>query len=160
MDAVISCAFGSPYEGDISPHEVAALGERLLGAGASRLTLADTTGMATPRRVDEVLDATGDGVGLHLHETRGTGLLNLYAGLQRGVLRFDTGVGGLGGSPFAAGAAGNVATEEVVALLDDLGVATGIDVERLIDAAALVEELVGHRVPSRVAHVGPRGRLV
>ena len=160
VDAVISCAFGSPYEGDISPLEVAALGERLLGAGASRLTLADTTGMATPRRIDEVLDATGDGVGLHLHETRGTGLLNLYAGLQRGVLRFDTGVGGLGGSPFAAGAAGNVATEEVVALLDDLGVATGIDVERLIDAAALVEELVGHPVPSRVAHVGPRGRLV
>jgi hydroxymethylglutaryl-CoA lyase len=159
VDAVISCAFGSPYEGDISPPEVAALGERLLEAGATRLTLADTTGMATPRRIDEVLDATGIGVGLHLHETRGTGLLNLYAGLQRGVLRFDTGVGGLGGSPFAAGAAGNVATEEVVALLDDIGVATGIDVDRLIEAAALVEELVGHRVPSRVAHVGPRSRL-
>ena len=158
VDAVISCAFGSPYEGDISPAEVAALGERLLEAGATRLTLADTTGMATPRRIDEVLDATGIGVGLHLHETRGTGLVNVYAGLQRGVLRFDTGVGGLGGSPFAAGVAGNVATEEVVALLDDLGVATGIDVDRLIEAAALVEELVGHRVPSRVAHVGPRSR--
>ena len=93
--------------------------------------------MATPRRIDEVLDVTGIDVGLHLHETRGTGLVNLYAGLQRGVERFDTSVGGLGGSPFAAGAAGNVATEEAVALLDDLGVATGIDVERLLEASAV-----------------------
>jgi hydroxymethylglutaryl-CoA lyase len=166
VDAVVSCAFGSPYEGDIEAADVAMLGQRLLDAGAATLTLADTTGMATPRRIDEVIDAvdavlavTGSGVGLHLHETRGTGLVNLYAGLQRGVTRFDTSVGGLGGSPFAAGAAGNVATEEAVALLDDLGCPTGIDLERLLEAAALVEQLVGHPVPSRVAKVGPRTRL-
>ena len=158
VDAVISCAFGSPYEGDSSPADVALLAARLLAAGVAAITLADTTGMATPRRIDDVLAITGAGVGLHLHETRGTGLVNLFAGLQAGVLRFDTSVGGLGGSPFAAGAAGNVATEEVVALCDDLGVHTGIGIEALIEAALLVERLVGHPVPSRVAHVGPRSR--
>jgi hydroxymethylglutaryl-CoA lyase len=112
--------------------------------------------MATPRRVHEVLAQTGIDVGLHLHETRGTGLLNLYAGLQQGIRRFDTSVGGLGGSPFAAGAAGNVATEEAVAVLDDLGFETGLDIDGLIAAAILLEQLVEHRVPSRVAHVGSR----
>ena len=158
VDAVISCAFGSPYEGDAQPADVALLAERLRAGGAAAITLADTTGMATPRRVDDVLAATGTHVGLHLHETRGTGLLNLYAGLQAGVVRFDTGVGGLGGSPFAAGAAGNVATEEAVALCDDLGIHTGIGIDALIEAALLLERLVGHPVPSRVAHVGPRSR--
>ena len=131
---------------------------RLRGGGSAAITLADTTGMATPRRIEDVLDVTGTDVGLHLHETRRTGLVNLYAGLQLGVRRFDTSVGGLGGSPFAAGAAGNVATEEAVALLDDLGFDTGLDVERLVDAALLVESMIGHDVPSRVAHVGPRSR--
>jgi hydroxymethylglutaryl-CoA lyase len=159
VDAVVSCAFGSPYEGDLAPSDVAVIGRRLLDGGAASLTLADTTGMATPRRVDEVLDVTGVDVGLHLHETRATGLLNLYAGLQRGVRRFDTSIGGIGGSPFAAGATGNVATEDAVALLDDLGVATGIDVERLLEASALLGELIGRPVPSRVAHAGPRTRL-
>jgi hydroxymethylglutaryl-CoA lyase len=159
VDAVVSCAFGSPYEGDLAPTDVAVIGHRLLDGGAASLTLADTTGMATPRRVDEVLDVTGVDVGLHLHETRATGLLNLYAGLQRAVRRFDTSIGGIGGSPFAAGATGNVATEDAVALLDDLGVATGIDVERLLEASALLGELIGRPVPSRVAHAGPRTRL-
>jgi hydroxymethylglutaryl-CoA lyase len=158
VDAVISCAFGSPYEGDIKPADVAMLAERLRAGGAAAITLADTTGMATPRRINDVLGATGSNVGLHLHETRGTGLVNVYAGLQAGVVRFDTSVGGLGGSPFAAGAAGNVATEEVVALCDDLGVHTGIGIDALIEAALLVERLVGHPIPSRVAHVGPRSR--
>jgi hydroxymethylglutaryl-CoA lyase len=159
VDAVLSCAFGSPYEGDIEPSEVAALGRRLLATGATSLTLADTTGMATPRRIDEVLAETGPDVGLHLHETRGTGLVNAYAGLLAGVSRFDCSVGGLGGSPFAAGAAGNVATEELVALLDDLGITTGIDIDALLTASAVVEEIVDHTVPSRVAHAGPRHRL-
>lgn len=158
VDAVVSCAFGSPYEGDIAPATVSLLAERLRAQGATNLTLADTTGMATPRRVHDVLALTGDGVGLHLHETRGTGLVNAYAGMLAGVRRFDTSVGGLGGSPFAAGAAGNVATEELVALCDDLGVHTGLGVDLLIEAALLAEGLVGHPVPSRVAHVGPRSR--
>jgi hydroxymethylglutaryl-CoA lyase len=158
VDAVVSCSFGSPYEGDIAADEVVGLVDRLRDAGVTAITLADTTGMATPRQIDRVLGATNGPVGMHFHETRGTGLVNVYAAWQAGVDRFDCSVGGLGGSPFAAGAAGNVATEEVVALFDDLGVVTGIDVERLIDTALLLEALVGHPVPSRVAHVGTRSR--
>jgi hydroxymethylglutaryl-CoA lyase len=159
VDAVVSCAFGSPYEGDLAPDDVDGLGRRLISAGATSLTYADTTGMATPRRVDALLDRTGVLVGLHLHETRGTALLNAYAALERGVRRFDTSVGGLGGSPFAAGAAGNLATEDLVHLLDDLGLTTGIDLEALLAVSAGVADLIGHPVPSRIAAAGPRGRL-
>ncbi|MEA3020245.1 MAG: hydroxymethylglutaryl-CoA lyase [Actinomycetota bacterium] len=158
IDAVISCAFGSPYEGDIAPSAVGALGERLLDAGASALTMADTTGMATPRRVGELIDDVGPAVGLHLHETRGTALVNAYAAMQLGVSRFDTSIGGLGGSPFAPGAAGNLATEDLVHLCDDLGVTTGISLDALLVASAYVAELVGHPVPSRIAAAGPRSR--
>ena len=163
VDAVISCAFGSPYEGEIEPADLAELAQRLHEMGAS-ITCADTTGMATPRRVHEVLDAleavglTADVVGLHLHDTRGTALVNAYAGLGRGVVRFDTSVGGLGGSPFAHGAGGNLATEALVAMLDDLGITTGVDVDALVVAAAIVEDLVRRPVPSGVAHHGPRTR--
>jgi hydroxymethylglutaryl-CoA lyase len=156
VDAVISCAFGSPYEGDLDPAAVARLGARLLGGGASSLTYADTTGMATPRRVAALLAETGTDVGLHLHETRGTAMVNAYAALEAGVSRFDTSIGGLGGSPFAAGAGGNLATEDLVHLLDDLGVATGIDLGRLLTATSLIARAVGHDVPSRVARAGPR----
>ncbi len=158
VDAVLSCAFGSPYEGDVEPTEVASMIQRLRAIGCSAVTCADTTGMATPRRIAEVVDAVGVDVGLHLHDTRGTALVCAYAALVLGITRFDTSVGGLGGSPFAHGATGNLATEELVALLDDLGVSTGIDVEGLIDAADLVSTLVGRRVPSRVASAGPRTR--
>jgi hydroxymethylglutaryl-CoA lyase len=158
VDAVVSCAFGSPYEGDLAPAEVAALGDRLLDAGCDQLTYADTTGMATPARVHALIDETGPAIGLHLHETRGTGLLNAWVGIERGVRRFDTSVGGLGGSPFAAGAAGNLATESLVAVLDDCGLVTGIDADALIEAAHLAGELVGRRVTSPVALAGPRTR--
>ena len=131
IDTVVSCAFGSPYEGDMAPASVASLGRWALEGGSTGVTYADTTGMATPRRVRDLLAETGTDVGLHLHDTRGTALVNAYAALQAGVTRFDTSVGGLGGSPFAHGAAGNLATEGLVAMLDDLGVHSGIDVERL-----------------------------
>jgi hydroxymethylglutaryl-CoA lyase len=165
LDTVISCAFGSPYEGDIAPGAVAALGRRALDAGSDTVTFADTTGMATPRRVGELLSAADDvgisvgDVGLHLHDTRGTALVNAYAALQRGIRRFDTAVGGLGGSPFAAGAGGNLATEDLVHLCDDLGIATGIDLDALLGVSARVAELVGHPVPSRISAAGPRTRL-
>jgi hydroxymethylglutaryl-CoA lyase len=159
VEAVISCAFGSPYEGDIAPADVASLGRRLMGAGCDALVLADTTGMATPRRIDEVLRATGTRVGLHLHDTRGTALVNAYAAIRMGVGHFDTAVGGLGGSPFAAGAAGNLATEDLVHLCDDLELTTGIDLDKLLEASALVAGIVGHAVPSKVTAAGPRSRL-
>ena len=103
------------------------LARRLLDAGATSLTFADTTGMATPPRITALLDSVGTDVGLHLHETRGTGLVNAFAAWEAGVRRFDTSVGGLGGSPFAEGAAGNLATEQLVYLLDELGVQVRAD---------------------------------
>ena len=157
-DVIVSCAFGSPYEGDIAPDEVAVLGRRLVERGAARVTYADTTGMATPGRIDALVDLAGDDVGLHLHDTRGTALVNAYAALLRGVRRFDSAVGGLGGSPFAAGAGGNLSTEDFVHLLDDLGVETGIDLERLLDVSREVAAIVDHPVPSRVASAGPRSK--
>jgi hydroxymethylglutaryl-CoA lyase len=158
VDAVISCAFGSPFEGDLEPAAVARIGRRLLGAGVTSLTLADTTGMATPARVRAVLDETGVDVGLHFHDTRGTALVNAYAAIGYGVTRFDTAAGGLGGSPFVPGAGGNLATEDLVHLLDDLGVTTGIDLEKVLAAARQVAAMIGHPVPSRLAAAGPRGR--
>jgi hydroxymethylglutaryl-CoA lyase len=159
VDAVLSCAFGSPYEGDVAPGAVRDLAARLRDSGCAAITCADTTGMATPRRIADVAEVVGTDIGLHLHDTRGTAMVCAYAALQLGVTRFDTSVGGLGGSPFAAGATGNLATEELVAVLDDLGVHTGIDVDSLVAAAALAGELVGRTVPSRVAAAGPRTRL-
>jgi hydroxymethylglutaryl-CoA lyase len=145
--------------GDLPPGGVAELGDRLLDRGVTSLTYADTTGMATPRRVAELLAETGPHIGLHLHETRGTALVNAYAALEAGVTRYDTSIGGLGGSPFAEGSAGNLATEDLVHLLDDLGVVTGVDLEGLLAAGRLAAEAVGHPLPSRVAAAGPRHRL-
>jgi hydroxymethylglutaryl-CoA lyase len=159
VDAVVSCAFGSPYEGEIPLEEVVALASRVRDAGASSMTFADTTGMGTPPRIDALVARAGVDVGLHLHDTRGTALLNAWAALEAGVTRFDVAVGGLGGSPFAAGAAGNLATEDFVAVLDDAGIANGIDLERYLAATALAGELVGHPLASRVATAGPRTRL-
>jgi hydroxymethylglutaryl-CoA lyase len=159
VDVVVSCAFGSPYEGDLGADAIHALGLRLLAGGADALTFADTTGMATPRLVRELIDRTGPAVGLHLHETRGTGLVNAYAALEVGVTRFDTSVGGLGGSPFAVGSAGNLATEDLVHLCEDLGIKTGVQLDRLLEISARVAGLVGHPVPSRIAAAGPRWRL-
>ncbi len=160
IDVVLSCSFGSPYEGEIDVADVTRLADRVLSGGASCVTLADTTGMATPRRVNDIVCALStsarSGVGMHLHETRGTALVNAYAAMQLGVRRFDTSVGGLGGSPFAAGATGNLATEDLVYLCDDLGVTTGIDLGRLLTASKLTASIVGRVVPSRVAAAGPR----
>jgi hydroxymethylglutaryl-CoA lyase len=160
VDIVVSCAFGSPYEGEIAPDAVAALVREAWDSGATAVTLADTTGMATPRRVDDVLDEVGNDVGLHLHETRGTALVNAYAALERGVRGFDTSVGGLGGSPFAAGAAGNLATEDLVHLLDDLGIVTGVDLEALLRVDEQLAHTIGHAVASNIARAGPRNALV
>jgi len=137
---------------------VAAMTARFKASGAS-VTLADTTGVASPRSLRSVLSLTGEDVGLHLHDTRGTALVNAYAAMQAGVARFDTAAGGLGGSPFAAGAGGNLASEDLVHLCDDLGVGTGVDLDRLLEASALVGRLVGRPVPSRLATAGPRSRL-
>jgi hydroxymethylglutaryl-CoA lyase len=155
VDAVISCAFGSPFGDEVSPPRVRALVERMRAVGVDQVTLADTTGVATPRRIAAVLDEVGADIGLHLHDTRGTALVNAYATLEMGVRRFDASLGGLGGSPFAPGAGGNLATEDLVLLLEDLGVGTGIDLGALLAAGRDLAALTGLTLPSRVAAAGP-----
>jgi hydroxymethylglutaryl-CoA lyase len=152
LDEVISCAFGSPFAGeDITPDDVAVFVDHARSAGVDQVTLADTTGVGTPRRIADVLDRVGTDVGLHLHDTRGTALLNAWTAIDRGVSRFDTAVGGLGGSPFAPAAGGNLATEDLVNVLDDANVDTGIDLDALLALGPMLADLVGHRLPSRLA---------
>jgi hydroxymethylglutaryl-CoA lyase len=155
LDTVISCAFGSPYEGDIAPDVVAAMGRRALEAGSTTLTFADTTGMADPYRVEALLHRVGVDVGLHLHDTRATALVNAYTALLAGVRRFDTALGGIGGSPFARGAGGNLATEELVNLCDELGFSTGIDLDGLLAVSRRLADTLGHPMPSRLTEAGP-----
>jgi hydroxymethylglutaryl-CoA lyase len=152
LDEVISFAFGSTFPGEeITPDDVAVLVDHARASGVDRVTLADTTGVATPRRVGDLLDRVGTDVGMHLHDTRGTALLNAWTALGRGVTRFDTALGGLGGSPFAPAAGGNLATEDLVHVLQDAGIDTGVDLAALLAAAPLVAELVGHPLPGRLA---------
>ena len=158
LDAVVSCAFGSPFE-DVTLRSVADVVERVRSSGVQRVTLADTTGAATPRRIARVLAAVGGEVGLHLHDTRGTALVNALAGLDAGVTRFDTSVGGLGGSPFAPGAGGNLATEDLVLVLEDGGIDTGVDLDALLRITERLGEMVGHTVPGRTAAAGALPRF-
>jgi hydroxymethylglutaryl-CoA lyase len=160
IDVIVSCAFGSPFHDVTDPTPTVTIVERTLEVmPAAWITLADTTGTATPRRLDQVVDALPDparvDLGLHLHDTRGTALANALAAIARGITRFDTAVGGLGGSPFAPGAGGNLATEDLVLVLDDLGHTTGIDLDALLAISRALPELVDHPVPSRVAAAGP-----
>ena len=166
VDACVATCFGCPYEGDVDPAVVASYARRLVDLGADTVFFGDTTGMGSPRRVGLLLDAVeAEGidlgiVGLHLHDTRGTGLANAYAALQRGITRFDASIGGLGGCPYAPGASGNIATEDLVHMVEDLGVTTGISLDGLIAAAHLAEEIVGRRLPGQVMRAGPRSQLV
>ena len=164
VEVIVATSFGCPYEGDVAPARVAGIVERVLGDGADRVAFGDTTGMGTPRRVRELLAAVGQVRGdapvlLHFHNTRGTGLANILTALELGVTEFDASVGGLGGCPYAPGASGNVATEEVVHMLHDMGIDTGIDLEKLLEAAALAEEITGRELPSGVLRAGPRTRV-
>jgi hydroxymethylglutaryl-CoA lyase len=143
LDEVISFAFGSSFEGEqITPDDVAVLVDHARATGVDRVTLADTTGVGTPKRVGEVLDRVGTDVGLHLHDTHGTALLNAWTAIGRGVTHFDTSVGGLGGSPFAPTAGGNLATEDLVHLLDAEGYETGVDVRELVAAGGFIRCVV------------------
>ena len=160
LDVVVSCAFGSPFDDVNSPGPVIDVVDAALRAmPGSRITLADTTGTATPRRIaaviGELVGAARMELGLHLHDTRGTALANALWAFDHGIRRFDTATGGLGGSPFAPGAGGNLATEDFVLVLEDLGVSTGIDLDAVLQLASLLPSLVGHSVPSRTAAAGP-----
>jgi hydroxymethylglutaryl-CoA lyase len=165
LELVVSTAWGCPYEGDVPVERIVHVITRGLEAGADSLAFGDTTGMATPGRVVDLVGATRSrfpdvDLGLHFHNTRGAGLANVFAALQLGVTNFDASVGGLGGCPYAPGASGNIATEELVHMVEDMGISTGIDLEALIEAAALAERLVGRTLPSQVLRAGPRTRTV
>jgi hydroxymethylglutaryl-CoA lyase len=164
-EVIISTSFGCPYEGDVDPNRVASIVDRVVADGADRVAFGDTTGMATPRRVREVLTAVRERRAdvpllLHFHNTRGTALANVLTALELGITQYDASVGGLGGCPYAPGATGNVATEEVVHMLHDMGIDTGIDLDALLEAARLAERIVGRTLPSGVLRAGPRTRLV
>src|SRR5262249_37805188 len=137
VEVIVATSFGCPYEGDVDPVRVAGIVERVIADGADRVAYGDTTGMATPRRARDLLAAVPRSrpTLLHFHDTRGTGLANILTAIEEGVTDFDASVGGLGGCPYAPGATGNVATEEVVHMLADMGLETGIDLDKLIEAA-------------------------
>ncbi|GAB3054954.1 hydroxymethylglutaryl-CoA lyase [Micromonospora schwarzwaldensis] len=163
-EVIVATSFGCPYEGDVDPARVAAIVDRVVRDGADRVAFGDTTGMGTPRRVRELVTAVRDRnaqvpVLLHFHNTRGTALANMLTAMELGVTEFDASVGGLGGCPYAPGASGNLATEEAVHMLHDMGVDTGIDLDALIEAAELAEHLLAKKLPSGVLRAGPRTRL-
>jgi hydroxymethylglutaryl-CoA lyase len=161
----IGTAFGCPYEGDVPEERVLSLIARYASLGFSEVMLADTTGMANPTQVERtvrrVLERWGGKLqfGLHFHNTRGMGLANVVAGVRSGISTFDASVAGIGGCPFAPEAAGNISTEDTAHMLHEMGYQTGIDLDRLIDAAKLAQHLLGHELPGQVMKAGPRWHL-
>jgi hydroxymethylglutaryl-CoA lyase len=153
--AIVATAFACPYEGPVQPAVSLALVDRLIEAGAQRVTLADTIGAAHPDAVSALVAAVRDrhpdlDLGFHAHDTRGMGLANVLAAIDAGVDGLDSSLGGLGGCPFAGkGAAGNVASEEVIGLMDDLGLSPGVDLDGVAACSARLEDLLGHSLPSR-----------
>jgi hydroxymethylglutaryl-CoA lyase len=158
--AYVSTAFGCPYEGEVAEAAVAALSERLLALGVDELAISDTLGVAAPADVRRVLGALASaGIGtdvlaLHLHDTRGTALANVMAALDAGVRAFDASTGGTGGSPYAPGAAGNLATEDLVYLLDRQGLRHGVDLDGVLAAAHHISDALGRPLESKVGRAG------
>ena len=152
--AYLSTAFGCPYEGPVPIERVVDISERLALMGVFQTAISDTIGIAHPGQVWELVGALVarmpvESLALHFHDTRGTALANVLAGLQCGVTTFDSSAGGLGGCPYAPGAAGNLATEDLIYMLDGLGVATGVDLHAVVAASRLIESKIGHPLPSR-----------
>ncbi|MDQ4144663.1 MAG: hydroxymethylglutaryl-CoA lyase [Actinomycetota bacterium] len=161
VEGTISTAFGDPYEGDVDPGQVVRVAAAMSELGIRAISFGDTTGMATPRRVGDLIEALRSDLGdldinMHFHDTRGTALANVLRALELGIDYFDASVGGMGGSPYAAGATGNVVTEDLVHMLEDMDIETGIDLGRLLEAAGLAQTLVEGELPSKVLKAGPR----
>ena len=159
VNVSLSCAFGCPMEGDVPEAVVLSHAQRFADAGVRGLTICDTTGMAHPgqvQRMAEVLQQRFEQLQLtmHFHNTRGMGLANVLAAAQSGITRFDGSLGGLGGCPYAPGASGNVCSEDAIHMLDAMGYNTGMDVDRLLELARQLPNVVGHAVPGQVAKAG------
>ncbi|WNF34798.1 hydroxymethylglutaryl-CoA lyase [Aeribacillus composti] len=149
----LSTVFGCPYEGEVSIEQVAAISERLFEMGVDELSLGDTIGVATPRQVEAVLNSLlkkfpKEKLSMHFHDTRGTALANVLLSLEMGITTFDSSLGGLGGCPYAPGASGNVATDDLLYMLHGMGIATGIDAGRLTEAALFIQNKIGRALNS------------
>jgi hydroxymethylglutaryl-CoA lyase len=163
--AYVSTVYGCPYEGAVDPAKALELARALRELGCYQISLGDTIGVANPRQVRDVLsrviaEIPKPEVAVHFHDTRGTALANILVAVEMGITTVDAALGGLGGCPYAPGASGNVATEDVVYMLEGMGVRTGVDLDRLVDCARLASTLVGHEVPSKYyrAAIGARSR--
>jgi hydroxymethylglutaryl-CoA lyase len=159
-EGVISVVFGCPYEGEVPPDRVLEIAERLVNAGCEEVSFGDTTGMANPKQVREFFATATQrlpGVELtaHFHNTRGQGLANVLAALERGIDSFEAAFGELGGSPLTPGATGNISTEDLLSMLDEMGVETGVDLERLLDASRALQGLLGRPLGAHVLRAGP-----
>jgi isopropylmalate/homocitrate/citramalate synthase len=153
--AYVSTAFGCPYEGDVSPEAVREVVHKLLDLPVDEISIGDTIGVATPDDVFEVVETlyesgvTRGVLALHMHDTRGTALANVYAGLQCGITTYDASAGGLGGCPYAPGASGNLATEDLLYMLEGLGIATGVTLAKVVEASRTLATTLGRRPPGR-----------
>lgn len=163
--AYVSTVFGCPYEGDVDPRAVLQLSARLLDMGVYQISLGDTIGVANPKQVEEVVSQilanhAADRIAVHFHDTQGTALANCLVSIILGIRTIDASAGGLGGCPYAPGAAGNLATEDLVAMLHSMGIETGVDLDRLVEASRLASSFVGHDLPSKYlkAHLGKQAR--
>jgi len=159
MRGYVVTGFGCPYQGRVPPEKVEFIVEEYKNLGVHEIALGDTTGMANPVQVSRMVDRIRPRLGktslaLHFHDTRGTALANILAALQEGVTVFDGSVGGLGGCPYAPGASGNVATEDLVNMLQEMGVETGVDLPKLIDCARFASEMIRKDLPSHLIHAG------
>ncbi|HSP25862.1 MAG TPA: hydroxymethylglutaryl-CoA lyase [Saliniramus sp.] len=164
VQGAIATAFGCPFEGEVPVGAIVDIAKGYHRLGITHITLGDTTGMATPPLVAERCRALreevpGIEIALHFHNTRGIGLANVYAGLQEGIEIFESSIAGLGGCPFAPGATGNIATEDLVYLLEECGIETGIDLEQVSRMARRMEEIIGRPLPGQVSKAGPRLKL-
>ena len=163
--AYVSTVYGCPYEGAVDPNKALELCRALRALGCYQVSLGDTIGVANPRQVRDVLsrvlaEIPTPEVAVHFHDTRGTALANILVSVEMGITTVDSALGGLGGCPYAPGASGNVATEDVVYMLDGMGVRTGVDLDKLVDCSRLASALVGHEMPSKFyrAAMGARSR--
>jgi hydroxymethylglutaryl-CoA lyase len=157
----VSTVWGCPYEGEVDPRRALALAKRLLSLGCYQVSLGDTIGVGTPRQTERILELMTAEIdpkqlAMHMHDTRGTALANVLVGLASGIRTFDASVAGLGGCPYAPGAAGNLATEDLVYALHGMGIGTGVDLERLVEAGKVAESVVGRSLPGKVHQAGIR----
>jgi hydroxymethylglutaryl-CoA lyase len=164
MRGYISTAFGCPYEGDVPPEKVLEVSARLLDLGCYEVSVGDTIGVGTPMQVQGVIGVLlqvipAGKLAMHFHDTRGTALANTLAALEMGIPTFDASSGGLGGCPFAPGASGNLATEDLVYMIDRMGIETGVDLNRLVAASSIVARYLDHPLPGRYLQACTRGQM-